>query len=162
MSDETMTTTYRGHNLVYYTRDDVWMAPLGIPVKMGSLPEVRAAIDQWEIDKQKAAGFRVWNLQLDDPRLWSVRDAVFRSGPGSGHQTGPNMILTRNFAGDPDSFYSIPRGDAAIDTPEVSEAIEAARKAYLEAIEAGRRWKEARRKIPRVSAEDWAKLPERE
>lgn len=164
MSEE-MTTTYRGYELIYYPKHDLW-GPCrhDLPIVMGTMQEVREAIDRWEIDKQMEAGFRVWNLSYDNPKYWEKRDAVFRLKKERGVFTSnpSHHVRTRNFVGNPDSFYDLPRRDVAMDTPEVAAAIVEAKVAYAEAVEAGNRWKEARDRIPRMTVEEWEALPERE
>ncbi len=46
-----------------------------------------------------------------------------------------------------------------MDTPEVAEAIETARALHAEAVEALRRFKDAVKAIPRMTKDDWRKLP---
>jgi hypothetical protein len=162
---ERMTTTYRGHELIYYpdrygTGAGHWApADHGLPVNGGTIEEVRRAIDQWEIAKQVEGGVKVWTLDHSDPKFWHRVDAVFRSGGTNVDRT--HAVLTRNFPGDPDSLYARPRGDVAMDTPEVAEAMDRAKAAYAELVAANDRWKKAKRAIPVMTGEEWAKLPER-
>lgn len=162
MNDDRM--TYRGHELIYNARDDVWMAATGdLDSAVGTLPEVRKAIDQWEIARQIEGGFEVWSIANERPKHWSKRQAVFRKGYRREnprfHLDPTHTVMTRNFQGDPDSLYGICRGNIAMDTPEVREAIEKARDAYDAALEAQERYREAKAQIPTMTEEEWLKLP---
>ena len=156
---ERLTTTYRGHELIYYDNNDVW-GPCAHDslIATGTLPEVKASIDKWEVAKQTQEGFKVWHINHQNPKYWSKRDAVFRQ-VGSGYGA-TRMVVTRNSPSNPDSFYPMPIGDSAPDTPEVAEAIERARAAHSEAVEAGKRWNDAKRAIPILTECQWAKLTE--
>lgn len=161
MSTKHATTEYRGHNLHYMADDDKWMGgPDGMPGRYGSLVEVMEAIDLWEIECQKLAGTKVWVIEHSDPKYWSKGDAVFRSTSGS-HFQPTHMVEMRNGGYDPNSLYARPRGDVTMDTPEALEAIEKAKSAYALLVEASENWRAAKRKIPTMTAEEWAALPEK-
>lgn len=160
------TTEYRGVTLLlmnntYGDKADCWMPSGDYPIKGGTMEECIKQIDAWEVEKQREAGMRVWALTHENPEYWGQRDAVFRATLDyNGTGTGTHRVMTRN-GSDPDSLYGLDRGDTAPVTPEVEAAIEAARAAFDAAVEAGKRWKLAKRAIPRLSAEEWAKLPMR-
>ena len=128
------------------------------PSAPASISEWKERISAWRIAKQIEAGFEVWNLSDDRPKYWEKRPAVFRDGSEDRESWG-RKVLTRNGAYDPDSLYGIELASCAMDTPEVVEAIEAARKLHAEAVEAGRRFKDAVKAIPRMTKDDWRKLP---
>ena len=156
-----METKYRGYRLIYYKRNDLWgPADHDLPIVTGTIAEVRKSIDRWEIDKQIAGGVKVWVIDHPDPAHWSKRNAVFRTGGTLADRT--HMVRTRGFAGNPDSLYDLPRGDVAMDTPEVAEAIERAKAAYADLIAANDRWRKAKRAIPVMTAEEWSQLPVRD
>lgn len=130
------------------------------PSAPASISEWKERISAWQIAKQIEAGFEVWNLSNERPKYWEKRPAVFREGKEE--QTAwdqPRKVLTRNGAYDPDNLYGIELGFCAMDTPEVAEAIEAARKLHAEAVEALHRFKDAVKAIPRMTKDDWRKLP---
>lgn len=128
-----------------------------------------AAIDAWEVEKQKAQGYTVWCLDHESPKHWSKAEAVFRSGlakddpdyhrlrySGRSEQT----VHMRN-GRDPRSLFGRDLKHMAPDTEEVAEAIERARDAHRVAVEAGRRYREAVAAIPRLTEEQWKKLPQK-
>lgn len=130
------------------------------PSAPASISEWKERISAWRIAKQIEAGFEVWNLSDDRPKYWEKRPAVFREGKEEqAFWNQPRKVLTRNGAYDPDSLYGIELASCAMDTPEVFEAIEAARKLHAEAVEAGRRFKDAVKAIPRMTKDDWLRLP---
>lgn len=162
MADEALTTEYRGHSLVYFGGDEWGMRDVTGPGFFGTIDAVKKMIDQWEVDRQKASGITIWHLDHSDPKYWDKRCGVYFT-PGSlegRYSSRPHRLETRNGA-DPDSFYAVNLGDAAPDTPEVAAAIEVARTAYEEAVAAHKRFKEAKRAIPRLKPEDVASLPPR-
>lgn len=117
-------------------------------------------IKDWRIAKQMEASFQVWNLKDEKPKYWEKRPAVFREGSSDNKIYGkPLKVLTRNNKFDPESLYGIEYQHCAMDTPEVESAIETARKLHAEAVEALHRFKDAVKAIPRMSKDDWAKLP---
>ena len=142
---------------------DLWM-PCGQwdgptdPAPISDWPDI---IAKWEVAKQVDGGFEVWNLTDDRPKYWGKRTAVFRRGGHtlSGHYSAQQkQIETRN-GSDPKSLYAIPKHQCAPVTPEVEAAIEHARELHRIAVEAGQAWKEAWKAIPRLSDEEWSKLP---
>lgn len=160
------TTEYRGVKLIlmrdtFGDKGDQW-APWEVdsPIRGGSMQECMDQIDKWEIEKQKQAGMRLWVVEHDNPKYWSMRDAVYRATDGNTYS--PTKIVQFRNGSDPDRLYGRPCGDCAMPTPEVETAIEAARLAYDELIAANDRWKLARRAIPRMTAAEWAELPERD
>lgn len=164
MRKDRPTTEYRGVTLIlmsntYGDKADCWMATDSTPIKGGTMEECIKQIDAWEVERQREAGMRVWSLTHDNPKYWGQRDAVFRATSGY-NGTGTHRVMTRN-GSDPDGLYGIDRGDTAPVTPEVEAAIEAAREAFDAAVEAGKAWKAAKKAIPRLSAEEWSKLPMR-
>lgn len=117
-------------------------------------------IKDWRIAKQMEACFEIWNIKDDRPKYWEKRPAVFREGSeGTSAWGNPKKVLTRNGRFDPDNLYGIEMVSCAMDTPEVAEAIEAARKLHAEAVEAHRRFKDAVKAIPRMTKDEWIKLP---
>jgi hypothetical protein len=130
------------------------------PSAPASISEWKERISAWRIAKQIEAGFEVWNLSDDRPKYWEKRPAVFREGKeDQAFWDQPRKVLTRNGAYDPDSLYGIELGSCAMDTPEVVEAIEAARKLHEEAVKAAKRFKDAVKAIPRMTKDDWLTLP---
>lgn len=133
-----------------------WDGP-NTPAPITEWPE---RIKKWRIAKQMEAGFKIWNLKDDRPKYWEKRPAVFRDGKEERTAWGqPLKVLTRNGAYDPDSLYGIELVSCAMDTPEVAEAIETARALHAEAVEAMHRFKDAVKAIPRMTKDDWRKLP---
>jgi hypothetical protein len=160
MSNETLETEYRGHWLVYFGENHWGLRGSGSPIPIGPLDDVKKAIDRWECEKQSLSGISVWDLKHSDPEYWDKRCAVyFTPADDTPYRSRPAVVETQNGHGNPDSLYGMSLGDSAPDTPEVAAAIEAAKVAYEEAVAAGKRFKEARRAIPRLTAEHVASLP---
>lgn len=164
--EKAVATEYRGHALRYFPRDDFWMGgPAGMPGRMGTLPQVMEAIDRWEVEKNKLEGISVWLISHDNPKYWEQRDAVFRSGmlkaqPGY-YRDPTHTVWMQNSRHSPDSLFSVARGYVAMNTPEALEAIETAKVAFAEAVEAKRRWLDAKKRIPTMTEEEWLKLREK-
>lgn len=144
-----LTTEYRGVTIHYVKdhfgdrKEDLWEVWGDLDMR-GNLRQCMDAIDKWELTKKIAAGMKLWSLEHSDPKYWAQYDALAKDTGG---------ILFRN-GSDPDRLYRRPMGDCALVTPEVEELIEAARLAYLEAVEAQKKWKAAQRAIPRVKHSD--------
>lgn len=134
------------------------------PTELLPIAEWPDVLRQYEIDQQKAAGFTVWNIRDDRPKYWEKWDAVYRSGKEKSdpnyHRDPTHSVHMRNGVNDPKSLISAPRGFICMDTPEVSAAIEAARKAHAEAIEAAERFREAKKRIPTMTESKWMALPD--
>lgn len=133
------------------------------------LREWPAAIAAWEVEKQKANGFRVWLIDHESPKYWTTADAVFRSGIASDDPERERMRYTaraermvhmRN-GSDPKSLFGRKLSVVAPDTEEVAQAIERARVAHQEAVEAGKRFRAAVAAIPRLTETLWKSLPEK-
>ena len=150
---ERLTTEYRGVTLHYVKdnfgdrKEDLWEVWGDLDIR-GNLRHCMDAIDKWELTKKIAAGMTLWSLEHSDPHFWGQYDALAKDRGG---------ILFRN-GSDPDRLYRRPMHDCALVTPEVQALIEAAKLAYLEAVEANQKWKAAQRAIPRVKHEDVANL----
>lgn len=171
---KTVTATVMGIELVLWSREawerrddprDLWMprGPWDGPQEPAPISEWPKIIQDWQVAKQVAAGFEVWDIHDDRPKYWHKRPAVFRSGRTKDqpnyYGSPTHIVHTRNGAGDPDSLYRIERGNCAPDTPDM-EAIKAeAMRLYDEAVEAGKRLKAYMRAVPRLSEEQWLKLP---
>lgn len=157
MSDEPITTTYKGHDLWYDETANVWSAvsltESGIP--MGTLAEVKRAIDVLEREKVDQQGVSVWAIKDDRAKYWCRKTAVYFT-PSAKRFGDPHRVHTRNGGG----LYPYHCGDLAPDTEEARAAIEKAKAAYQEAIAASKRYEEARRSIPRVKPEMLAHLPD--
>jgi hypothetical protein len=171
MSKESIITTVRGVELSLLPKDwrgeggDLW-APLwgwDGPSQPRPIGEWEKVIKDWEVARQVEAGFEVWNLSDDRPKYWGKRQAVFRTGRPKGdtkyYFDSTHMVHTRNGKGDPGSLYAIQRGKCAAVTPEVEAAIEKARALHAEAVEARKRWEDARRAIPVLPEDLWTTLP---
>ena len=156
--DPWLRATRKGEDL-WCVADGDWDGP-NEPRPISEWPKV---IDEWMVEKQKAEGFPVWTINHDNPKYWSRGDAVFRTGlpksdPNyyrSGQTT--HSVYMRN-GPRPESLHSQPRGYVALDTPEVIEAIETARQAHTEAVEAAKRFREAKAAIPTMTEEEWLRL----
>lgn len=158
MSD--ITTEYRGYRLFYFG-DDKWGVMDDVPIPNGTMDEIKDRIDKWIIDSRKADGIRAWHIWHDNPKYWQKITAVFREAPDRYTGKMYNSVLISNGT-NPDNLYSVKFRDAAPDTQDAAEAIERAKVAFAEAVEAQQRWKEARAAIPRITHADVESLPERE
>jgi len=152
----------------YEGAKDLWI-PADItfdgPTNPRPLSEWRTVIAEWKVAKQKAAGFKVWNIKHDNPKYWELREAVFRKGlpqsdPDYRFQT--HEVYVRNGHGArEDSIFCIYRGEAAMDTPETKAAIEHARALFKAAQDAWSEWKKAKNAIKCLPEEEWMKLPQK-
>lgn len=128
-----------------------------------TLDEWPDRIRKWRIAKQVSAGARVWIVMDDRPEYWREADAVYRSGVDHGHpQHFREPVYTvhcRNGAHDPDNLWSVQKQHVAPVTDEVAEAIAEARRLHGIAVEASKAWKAAWKAIPRLSQEDFTRLP---
>lgn len=165
MTKEPIITTVYGVELVLMdigmSDGELWLARNAWdgPSAPATIAEWKKRIGEWRLAKQIEAGFDVWNLTDDRPKYWGKRQAVFRNGHDGGWIQN-KRVLTRNSASDPDSLYGVDYTNCAMDTPEVAAAIDHARKMHAEAVEAGKRYKDAVRAIPRMTLDEWRKLPE--
>ena len=160
-SAEKITAEYRGYRLVQMSgMGDCWcVEDHTLRVDPGPIEDVKRAINQHECDRQEASGFDIWDVSHDSPKQWNKRRAVFRRRKGQGAST---VVLTRNFAMNPDSFAPVDMADAALDTAETRSAIDAAKAAHADLIAANRRFRAALKAITRLSDHDVAKLSERD
>jgi hypothetical protein len=174
MMTDPVTATVRGVQLVLMKKQwpgepgpDLWK-PSDFnwkgPQEPRPISEWEDVIKKWEIACQIEAGFEVWHIGDDRPKYWGKLPAVFRSGgpvdeKGYGYNR-TRMVHARN-GSDPGSLYGIEQGKCAPVTPEVEAAIEKARELHAIAVEAGKAWKKAWEAIPRLSVDEWAKLPEK-
>ena len=134
----------------------LWDGPKG-PAPLNKWKEL---IKEWRSAKQIDAGFEIWDIQHKSPKHWHKRPAVFREGKeGEVQWWAPLKVLTRNNMFDPDNLYKMAIGDCAMDTPEVAEAIERVHKLHKLAVEANRQLDAAIKAIPRMTKDDWRKLP---
>lgn len=141
------------------TTGDEWDGP-NDAVTLDDWPE---RIRQWRIAKQVDAGFRVWIVSDDRPEYWREADAVYRTGVPSGHpehyREPVYTVHCRNGRHDPDNFWATQKQHVAPVSDEVADAIAEARRLHGEAVEAAKRWKAAWKAIPRLSLEDFQRLP---
>lgn len=165
---ETITTKVEGVELTLFNdlshgeTGDLWIPPFDWdgPNTPASISEWKKRIAVWRIAKQVKAGFEIWSLENDRPKYWGKRPAVFREGEDERNAWGHSLkVLIRNGAYNPDRLYGIELGSCAMDTPEVAEAIAAARALYAEAVEVNRRFRDAVRAIPRMTKDEWRTLP---
>ena len=141
------------------TINNEWTGP-NDPATLDEWPD---RIRQWRIATQVDAGFKVWVLSDDRPKYWREAEAVYRTGVPSGHpehyREPVYTVHCRNGRYDPDNFWSTEKHKCAPVTPEVEAAIAEARRLHEEAVEASKRWQAAWKAIPRLSQEDFERLP---
>lgn len=159
MSD--ITTEYRGYRLFYFGEDKWGVLTTDVPIPNGTLDEMKERIDRWIVDSRTKDGIRVWHIWHDNPKYWQKITAVFREAPDRYSGKATSSVLTNN-GSNPDNLYRLEFRNAAPDTQDAAEAIERAKVAFAEAVEAQQRWKEARAAIPRITHADVESLPERE
>ena len=141
------------------TSNTDWSGP-NDPATLDEWPD---RIRKWRIAQQVAAGFTVWILSDDRPKYWREAEAVYRSGDPMGnpkHYSKTTYIVhCRNGRHEPNNFWSTEKAWCAPVTPEVGAAIADARRLHEEAVEASKRWQAAWKAIPRLSQEDFERLP---
>lgn len=141
------------------TTNTDWTGP-NDPATLDDWPE---RIRQWRIARQVEAGCKVWVLSDNRPEYWREADAVYRTGVPSGHpqhyREPVYTVFCRNGRHDPDNLWSVPKQQVAAVTDEVLEAIIEARQLHEKAVEATKAWQAARKAIPRLSQQDFERLP---